>query len=683
MSMETNLHGRLRNTSLPYTNGLLPLFEAVANSIHSIEEAGLSPSDGKISIEILRDTQSYIDFKSDSRKPGPEAVDEIIGFKIMDNGIGFNEVNIKSFKMLDSEHKANKGGRGVGRLMWLKAFNRGIINSTYLNESGELQSRSFIFNAIGGVVEEKIDNAQDGTKICTVVHLDGFIERYRNASYKTIRAIAKSLLEHCLWYFVRPGGAPNIVISDDKDSINLDEVYEEHMVSSAVTDIITIKEKVFELTHIRLRANSSNAHLIAFCAANRLVEEENLRGKIPGLYGNLCDESGEFIYVCYVSSSFLDDKVRSERTGFNIDEQLPELIAQTELSFNDIRDAVIAKAAEHLSEYLDENKKKGRERVENFVAKKAPRYRPILGRIPQEKLNVDPEITEKELELALHKHLAEIEGKLLVDGHDLMSPKVNEEYSEYQKRVREYFEAVEVIKKSDLANYVFHRKVILDLLEKAIQRGEDGKYAREDLIHNLIMPMGNDSNDIMPDRCNLWLLDERLAFHDYLASDKTLSSMPIISSTDTKEPDLCSLNVFDNPLLVSEGNKLPLASIVVVEIKRPMRNDASEGEDKDPIEQALGYLDRIKQGKVTTPSGRPIPKSENTPGFCYVLCDITPSIERRCIMHDAIRTSDGLGYFFYHKSFGAYVEVMSFDRLVNAAKERNRAFFDKLGLPTT
>ena len=41
MSMETNLQGRLRNTSLPYNQGLLPLFEAVINSIHSIEETGV------------------------------------------------------------------------------------------------------------------------------------------------------------------------------------------------------------------------------------------------------------------------------------------------------------------------------------------------------------------------------------------------------------------------------------------------------------------------------------------------------------------------------------------------------------------------------------------------------------------------------------------------------------------
>ncbi len=114
-----------------------------------------------------------------------------------------------------------------------------------------------------------------------------------------------------------------------------------------------------------------------------------------------------------------------------------------------------------------------------------------------------------------------------------------------------------------------------------------------------------------------------------------------------------------------------------------MRNDAAEGEEKDPIEQALGYLDRIRKGTVQTASARPIPRSENIPGYCYVICDITKSIENRCRMHDAIRTSDGLGYFFYKRSFNAYVEVISFDLLVNAATKRNKAFFDKLGLPTT
>jgi hypothetical protein len=38
MSLNTSLKGRLRNTNLPLTHGLAPLFEAVVNSIHSIDE---------------------------------------------------------------------------------------------------------------------------------------------------------------------------------------------------------------------------------------------------------------------------------------------------------------------------------------------------------------------------------------------------------------------------------------------------------------------------------------------------------------------------------------------------------------------------------------------------------------------------------------------------------------------
>ena len=42
-----------------------------------------------------------------------------------------------------------------------------------------------------------------------------------------------------------------------------------------------------------------------------------------------------------------------------------------------------------------------------------------------------------------------------------------------------------------------------------------------------------------------------------------------------------------------------------------------------------------------------------------------------------------MGYFGYSKSYGAFIEVISYNRLVQSAKERNKAFFDQLGLPTT
>lgn len=683
MSIVTNLHGRLRNTSLPYSSGLFPVYEAVANAIHAIEDADRTMEQGLITVEILRDKQLGFGFDSGQKKPGPEPKSDIVGFKIIDNGIGFNDENMDSFRTLDSDYKADRGGRGVGRLLWLKAFRRARVQSVFKNIDGDLKCRKFLFNPDDGVAEEPID-AADGENIATSVHLEGFITRYREASPKTAKSIANALLEHCLWYFVRQGGAPHIEILDGDEQVTLDEVYEEQMITAATTETIPIKEVDFELIHIKLSASSHRNHSVAFCAANRVVKEESIKNKIPGLFGSLNDENGNsFVYACYVSSSLLDERVRSERTSFDIEEESMGLFATEDLSQKEIREAVISKAAAFLADYLDEKKRLGTERVTDFVAQKAPRYSPILAQIPEEQLAVDPEISDKDIDLFLHKHLAEIEGKMLEEGHNLMTPQPFESLPDYQARLDEYLKTVKIIKQSDLANYVAHRKVIIDLLGMAIQRKDDGTYSREDLIHNLIMPMRKDSTEVPFDSYNLWLIDERLAFHDYLASDKSLSAMPITGASGGKEPDIAALKVFDNPIMVSEGDRLPPASLVVVEIKRPMRNDAGGGEEKDPIEQALGYLDRIRQGGVMTATGRPIPGSDQIPGFCYVLCDLTPTIIQRCRMHDGIRTEDGLGYFFYKKEFKAFVEVISFDRLVNAAKERNRAFFDKLGLPTT
>jgi hypothetical protein len=66
-----------------------------------------------------------------------------------------------------------------------------------------------------------------------------------------------------------------------------------------------------------------------------------------------------------------------------------------------------------------------------------------------------------------------------------------------------------------------------------------------------------------------------------------------------------------------------------------------------------------------------------------VLCDLTDSITDRCKKHSMTQSHDGMGFFHYNPNYNAYIEVISFDKLVQAAKERNRAFFDKLGLPVS
>lgn len=682
MSMNTFLQGRLRNTPLPRSHGLLPLFEAVVNSIQALAAGGRDSSNGEIQVEIIRATQQSLALEDASQRRGVAPNEPIAGFVVSDNGCGFDEKNFESFETLDSDFKASDGCRGVGRLLWLKAFDSVRIESDFKGGEGAQLRRSFNFTAAKGVEGMTIEPSPGQTHPRTSVRLCGFGAEYRDRSPKTARTIANALFEHCLWYFVREGGAPSIMVRDGLEVIVLEQVYEEYMYSSAMKQAFVLKEANFEITHLKLKASESRRPFIAWCASGRVVKEEGISGKIPGLHGRISDQIGDFVYAAYMTSPFLDRNVRSERIGFDIEEINDDMFERTELSMTDIRDAALKSAAQFLAPYLQANKAAGRERVEQFVSQKAPRYRPILRRIHEDQLSVNPDISDKDLELLLHKQLSELEGSLLAEGHEIMNFSGSETTNQYRAKLAEYLAKADDLKKSDLANYVFHRKTILDILQRAIEKESDGRYAREELIHEIIMPLRTTSNEIRLERCNLWLIDERLAFHDFLASDKPFSALPIVSHGDGKEPDILALTVFDEPLLVSEGQRLPLASIVVIEIKRPMRNDAAAGEEKDPIEQALGYVDRVRQGQAKTASGRPIPRSEEIPGFCYVICDLTPSVERRCKLAMLKVTSDRQGYFGYNENYRAYIEVVSYDRLLNGARERNRAFFDKLGLPT-
>ncbi len=81
MSLHTNLQGRLRNTHLSKSDGLQPVFEAVVNSIHSLEEHGNLTTTGQIILRIERPSPMPLSLKIGSQST------EITGFIIEDNGV--------------------------------------------------------------------------------------------------------------------------------------------------------------------------------------------------------------------------------------------------------------------------------------------------------------------------------------------------------------------------------------------------------------------------------------------------------------------------------------------------------------------------------------------------------------------------------------------------------------------
>lgn len=335
MSMNTYLKGRLRNTPLPRSHGLLPLFEAVVNSVQSVAALNCGPDYGEIFVEIVRGPQANLVLEDPKGRRGAPPQEPITGFKIIDNGCGFDAKNLESFETLDSDYKASEGCRGVGRLLWLKAFESVNVVSDFKDSGGKSFRRNFTFTAAKGVDGMNLSPIDSDGLCRTCVHLDGFKQDYRKRAPKTSRAIANALFEHCLWYFVREGGAPKIKVVDGLDIISLDEVYEEYMFSSAQREEVQVKGNTFEITHLKLVASAQKQPFIAWCAAGRVVEEEAIMGKVAGLHGRLKDDAGDFTYACYVTSDFLDQHVRPERIGFDIEEISDDMFSDTELSLTD------------------------------------------------------------------------------------------------------------------------------------------------------------------------------------------------------------------------------------------------------------------------------------------------------------------------------------------------------------
>src|SRR5690606_17933836 len=88
-------------------------------AIQAIDQKGIE--NGLIQIEIMRSGQADI----------IDRLEDIDGFIVKDNGVGFTKSNRDSFDTLYTEQKIADGGKGFGRFTCLKYFNHVKVTSTF------------------------------------------------------------------------------------------------------------------------------------------------------------------------------------------------------------------------------------------------------------------------------------------------------------------------------------------------------------------------------------------------------------------------------------------------------------------------------------------------------------------------------------------------------------------------
>lgn len=310
--MKMNFKGLVSLHILPKTTPLLPLYEAVINSIQSIEDAQIP--DGKIEIIIEREKQMKLFYQWET---------DIENIIIVDNGIGFNKSNYNSFDTYASEYKIQKGCKGVGRMMWLKAFCDVSIESVFVEE-GKKKRRTFLFDANRAVHDMKIEEVSPEILQTTKVRLKGLREQYKKNCPKRLDTIAKNILNHCFTYYVL-GKAPKIIVRDERDTIDIDELYKENIGNNVEIEDIDIKGTSFKIIHSKNYMNFNDRHIMNFCANHWVVQPVSLTKIVGNANVKLKDNKGEFTYNGYVMSELLDAHVNRERTKIELPEH-PNLV---------------------------------------------------------------------------------------------------------------------------------------------------------------------------------------------------------------------------------------------------------------------------------------------------------------------------------------------------------------------
>ncbi|AYN92570.1 ATP-binding protein [Pseudomonas sp. LTJR-52] len=642
-----------------------PIIEAIVNSIQAIEQKGA----GKGIIEILVYRSPQIEQDNDT-----SAIEDIV---IIDNGVGFNQKNRDSFDTLYSDHKIKIGGKGFGRFTCLKYFENLHIDSIFLDE-GTYKRRSFSMGKQHEIiVKENIEKTQEKDSK-TELRLAQC--KSKNIP-KKLSTIARSLVEKLLPYFItKDYECPQIILSeaDRSEKIILNSYIKKS--ESVILEIplptecfsINSKDETFDfqVRSFKIYSPKNQKSKISLVAHKREVTETPIHNFIPEFIDEFYDiapnnDGGRnYIIKTYVFGKYLDDNVSLERGSFEFQKEEDFLygVSQT---------AIEKKAAEITEKAINieiaSRQEKKRLLIVNYIDTQAPWHKSLIEDLDLHKFPYNP--TNEEIEAILQREKYELEIDIKKQLKKVLK---DNNHKNIQETVVNLVTKIATSSKNDLIHYIALRKTFLDLFKKTMEVNNTGSYESEESIHRIIFPTKSDSDHTSYKDHNLWIIDERLNFTNFLSSD-----LPLSKSTSDR-PDLL---IYNQRIAFRSENETS-NPVTVFEFKRPGRDDfVNTSAKEDPVQQIIRYVNNIRSGKFKTPEGRNISISSNTPFYGYVICDITEKVEYWLTFEKNFKPMpDRLGWFQWLDNLNLYVEVLSWDKILKDATMRNKIFFHTLGL---
>ncbi|HCP80879.1 MAG TPA: hypothetical protein DIT67_04545 [Octadecabacter sp.] len=671
-----NIENRVRKLPKPAnaSQALQPLFEAVSNAFYAIEDR---PEERQQTAGMVR-----IDI-TDLSNPNKFRVE------VADNGIGLDQERYDAFQTIDTDYKRKKGGKGVGRLFWLDAFEKVTVESLY-KDKGTVRRRciKFVLSNDEQIVEEDLETGYTGrTELGTTVICEGL----RGESYQRCFPKQKpTFLRHFSAHFIADflvGNGSAVQVSLDGDITEYPKAISSLVVKS---DLTTGEFEIedcgtFSVTGFACDKEASTGldgnHQMHLLGNGRTVESRKVDG-LMGLSTISAQGRDDLYFHGCVTSEYLNDRVNEGRTAFNVPESILKSIVRK--CVERVRETVLA---EQMVAYEDTRK----ESYGSFVAR-----HPIYGfDDPETQLSRVPfnALTPEEFATGLVKYqirrdeerqeAMEEAIRLLESGDDVPTT--------FDETLRRAVDELQSSEQLALAQHVVRRKLVLELIDKLLRRvrqreGKKDDFHLEKSLHSFIVPMhiqGDDPNEKRSRAHDLWILDERLAFTRAFSSDKRFDNL-LADSTNAERADLIVWD-FASGLGVADPDKggekvdttRPLDKVMIVEFKKPGRK--SYGADEQILFQITKYISELRGEEIEGFGRERIRIADDCIFYCYVVADIVGDLKKQ--LSTWSKTANGQGRIMpLQGDVNGSIEVIQWQDLVNDAWARNEATLYAAGL---
>jgi Histidine kinase-, DNA gyrase B-, and HSP90-like ATPase len=478
--------------------------EAITNSIHA--NARL------IEISLM--------FSEPSQKSvlGAESRTVLQGISVADDGEGFTEDNLSYFDEICTSHKDSIGGKGVGRLSFLKFANKVTIQSQTAKDFVE-------FDYTPNFDLSTVTRLQNQGRQYTLIELSQFNEQINTQVSNLVSTICDDLR---LLLFLKKQQQQVISLSFKHNS---DQSFEQNFTFSA-DDITSVHKSTFQYEdetfecHL-FRDESPKKGIVAMlCADDLCIENYTISKKF-----NVCR------YSIFVTSSYFNSRSNIERQRLEI----PATEEETDLISRINRKGLMQKIHDECMNIVGQHSEQDIQSFKKDNLEKLKKYYPYID---SESLGGKADLMDaEEIVKVYRKTQADREDKLIEMLEDGRSTPISD---------------ISHLASDDLARYIVHRALVIDSLSK-LPRG-----SAEDEIHNAILPKRSDGKS--PHENNIWLLDDKFLSYSSVHSDETLKGIidsvnDEVESKQKRRPDVAAFFTKDER---NNPNKL-----VIVEFKKP------------------------------------------------------------------------------------------------------------------